>query len=497
MEVVEIPVAFIVLTGSLVVGVLLAPKDPHHWSYYLGPVQSVTQGGSLLWDTPSQYGFLNVYTAASLSRLFNFEASLSLGILIFILQVLGCVAGFYVFRFRLGFSTFISALFVAVIQLGIPGADDFFRGPVAFPSHSAFRFAPAFLGLLCFDGALHKRSRISGCSAVFAIAASCLWSAESALYTTAPIVCYLFLSVVRDCRLSSIVTRGFSILLIAFLCAAGGLALYGLMLSGKIDLNSFFEYALAYSSSVGTLTMKPDVWTGIFFVIPAVAYFFARHQFRGKEFTSIQGVIFVGYVFCTATYFVARSHYSNVQTILPWWMVGIAAIRLHGNAKLRAAQRAGVFIVCAISFGYLVSLNFGVNRGVLAKRQVFESMPVLPVFEPVPAEVGQAAHAAVGSDKFTVINDWALYRVSPELGGVDNTLPIGPLRHLLLLPEGRRREYAGRMLERVPSSFLLLRNKEFFLVTQAFGSMDDIVRLTEIPFQYSETWKLLEISRSN
>ena len=31
----------------------------HHWQTYVGPVELMLQGGYLLWDTPSQYGFLN------------------------------------------------------------------------------------------------------------------------------------------------------------------------------------------------------------------------------------------------------------------------------------------------------------------------------------------------------------------------------------------------------------------------------------------------------
>jgi hypothetical protein len=35
-----------------------------HWDYFIGPVQTVRSGGWLLWDTPSQYGFLNILLTA-------------------------------------------------------------------------------------------------------------------------------------------------------------------------------------------------------------------------------------------------------------------------------------------------------------------------------------------------------------------------------------------------------------------------------------------------
>ena len=34
-----------------------------HWQLYVGPVEMLGQGGYLLWDIPSQYGFLSILSS--------------------------------------------------------------------------------------------------------------------------------------------------------------------------------------------------------------------------------------------------------------------------------------------------------------------------------------------------------------------------------------------------------------------------------------------------
>ena len=38
----------------------------HHWAHWIGPIESVRDGGWLLWDVPSQYGFLSILAIACL-----------------------------------------------------------------------------------------------------------------------------------------------------------------------------------------------------------------------------------------------------------------------------------------------------------------------------------------------------------------------------------------------------------------------------------------------
>src|SRR5688500_8930631 len=38
----------------------------YHWSFFIGPIDQLRNGGTLLWDTPSQYGFLSILIPALL-----------------------------------------------------------------------------------------------------------------------------------------------------------------------------------------------------------------------------------------------------------------------------------------------------------------------------------------------------------------------------------------------------------------------------------------------
>jgi hypothetical protein len=44
----------------------LLPDAYVHWTFFVGPAEDVRQGGSLLWDVPSWYGFLDILLLASL-----------------------------------------------------------------------------------------------------------------------------------------------------------------------------------------------------------------------------------------------------------------------------------------------------------------------------------------------------------------------------------------------------------------------------------------------
>ena len=61
----------------------------HHWAFWIGPVESVRDGGWLLWDVPSQYGFLNILAIAALPISDAWEALYVLqSLLLFIVAVM-------------------------------------------------------------------------------------------------------------------------------------------------------------------------------------------------------------------------------------------------------------------------------------------------------------------------------------------------------------------------------------------------------------------------
>jgi hypothetical protein len=47
-------------------GLLTHPSAEFHWAFFAGPAELVRQGGWLLWDVPSLYGYLNIVLVAAL-----------------------------------------------------------------------------------------------------------------------------------------------------------------------------------------------------------------------------------------------------------------------------------------------------------------------------------------------------------------------------------------------------------------------------------------------
>ena len=104
-----------------------------HWGLFVGPAELVRQGGWLLWDVPSQYGFLSIITIAMLpfasawTSLYALDAAL--------VFASACML-FFMFRsLRLGsLSIAFSLLMTVVLVYLAPGAFQVLSGPQAYPS---------------------------------------------------------------------------------------------------------------------------------------------------------------------------------------------------------------------------------------------------------------------------------------------------------------------------------------------------------------------------
>lgn len=66
---------------------LFIPGSEYHWEYYIGVVQGIRNGGWLLWDTPSQYGFLNILLASLIPSASSWQSFyIFQGILLFLVS---------------------------------------------------------------------------------------------------------------------------------------------------------------------------------------------------------------------------------------------------------------------------------------------------------------------------------------------------------------------------------------------------------------------------
>lgn len=495
LELVEVPVSVYLFAQAFSVMVLKSFKDEHHWAFFLGPAQAVVEGGSLLWSVPSQYGFLNVLTIASLAKLLGVDPVDSMSILLIATQFVAAALTVGVFRFCLGFTTIGSTVLAVAVQLCLPGWIETYAGPAFAPSTSAMRFLPAASALLSIDQAVRRSSTMWSCFAAVLIAISCLWSPESCLYTAAPLLGYLTLSFLRAPSLALL--TGVAVRTCAIAAALVGmfLGMYALSLPQGIDFTSFYEFAQAYSDYFVVLPIELNGWSCFFVFLLSFSYFIARNQFAQGGKDACQGVLLFGYIMCIGTYFVARSAYRNTHNITPWVLLCVAALVVRGNASERKAQRAMVFVVSSLVVITVLSLYSGDNKNKYLERSSSAAFYVPPKFSQLPAHIAAAARKVTNSDRFTFVHDRAMFARTPEIQTLGNALPINPLMHFTTPRAERVRLYTQRMLEYAPESFVLCEARVCPGVPYAFREMTDLIEVTEVPFEFSDTWKVYRLSR--
>lgn len=299
-----------------------------HWEYFVGPIRAVREGAQLLWDAPSQYGFLNILLA-SLVPAHSAWQSLYLfqGVLLFISS---CLAYWSLRLVAPG-----RALFAFLLVLsGVFFADPALIGPQLYPSSSVVRFfwcyVMVFLLARLQVGGEPWLKRYLAYGNVAWIAGS-LWSAESAVYVTSIFFGSLIAMALFPMRDLFYFPRKWGSLVVAlagtFLWpAAIGSTALGLVAAGCLmktghmpDWRMFFEYVLSYGGGFGEIAPKPGgvIWLLMLAFLALIAT--ARQLSVSAAATpAIMTLIGLGAgCWSISSYFVGRAVPSNVTAILP------------------------------------------------------------------------------------------------------------------------------------------------------------------------------------
>lgn len=165
---------------------------PYHRSYFTGPVAFVHQGHWLLWDVPSQYGFLSVIALALTPGRTIWQSAY---ILTAILLTLQTTMLFLVLR--AGRHGAINAFFAALVASAVFLSDQAFRwpyGPRAYPQHGLrffWIYALLFVIFQIYANRTNARwTRRLTVSGNIAWSIGCFWSFESAVWCSIVWVAY-------------------------------------------------------------------------------------------------------------------------------------------------------------------------------------------------------------------------------------------------------------------------------------------------------------------
>ena len=337
---------------------LFLGSSEYHWEYFVGPIRGLREGGWLLWDTPSQYGFLNILVASILplknswQALYVFQGSLLLLVsVLYYLTLCRCVSKRYIFNF-----------FIVVLTIYL--ADPSFIGPQLYPSSSVFRFLWCYLIFFLIVNLAFQNTKpirfFWSCLPMWIF--GCLWSFESAIYSSA--ICLLaafaYLFSIKISPREDFVKRLFILIRVIF-AAVLFLSLILLIISiyYKIrigvypDFRMFYEYALTYGGGFGEIPISKfgSIWIYILLfsgVYGTIFFINMRRQDSYYDYIVILGSL--GIILSLSTYLIGRAHASNVTAVLPLisllLVTGLASSQLNyfRNAPLYAIGFPIIFI---------------------------------------------------------------------------------------------------------------------------------------------------------
>jgi hypothetical protein len=482
----------------------------HHWGALVGPAALVRQGGWLLWDVPSQYGFLSTLTVALLPTASVWQSlyvvhaallSLSAGLLFGVLRALP--TGILNRPFALAVT--LAAVFL------VPGWTPLLVGPSLSPAVGAFRFfwCYALLAVLLWEFRGGGTAPLLVGSIVWVIGT--FWSAESAVYCLVIWVPAWGLLVWRRQSGRSAHFRSAAWLALPGLLLAAAVGIltgyYWWFLGHPPDWRVYLEYCLACGSFAFPIRPTGAVWV-LILALCLIATLLADELRKGWGANGLGLLVGCwGAVWATASYFVGRSHEMNVLNLMP--LVGTAlGLALFVGSRRRGEQSASwivsfdiarlacvplIVVLLTAAFSNAEALTRYVRSARLGYIRSVDRL--LPTADPSLA--GLTASAGVRpTDPILFVDDTKMGNCLPRLWSADRGpslpsawLPASPPALFLPLTPERGALYVARFAQRRPMSGWLLEPTGS---NQSFAWLVAEVQRTHVPTRTTRNahWQL-------
>ncbi|MEO8192544.1 MAG: hypothetical protein ABI681_01755 [Gemmatimonadales bacterium] len=367
----------------------------YHWGFWVGPIEQLRQGGWLLRDTPSQYGFLSILVptvlAGSAWQSFWFFQAL-------IYALVGWIM-FSTFRkLRPGVGNLIFA-FVAVFTALFfrPRTASLILPAQMTPSGGAVRFFWCFVLLAWLlaeyrareDGRVATSSRLGFPMAGHLVwLCSVAWSFEAAIYCSAIWFAAFAVWLVQRAHAERVAGAGTRTIVIGTLrsiavplamvlalCAVVW-AVYVAILGSPPDLRGYIEYGLLYSRGFGALPIATHgaIWYLIlaFFIASTVVVHLLVDDWRDFRLVVAAGAW--GGIWSLSSYFVSRSHPVNLLSIAPVLLFALAALMLVMKKAPMARWKQYARVAMIPVFAIPMAMTLG-HPGLLANLEAPQLMP--------------------------------------------------------------------------------------------------------------------------
>lgn len=357
-----------------------------HWEYFVGPIRGLRDGGWLLWDIPSQYGFLNIFLASLLPVKSSWQAMYTFqGILLFIAALLA-------YRVISDSNRNLGRILIAALMTfcAVFFADPELIGPYPYPSSSVVRFFWCYV----FIYLLYKYSRDDSFSAkkflyygTICWMFSVLWSAESAIYTTVTFYSALFIITLQklldknnhSCRFqlgSFYLLQPIAAMLVVLILIS---SYYYLQLQHFPDWSMFFMYGLGYAAGFGSfpLSLVGSIWLLISLLIVIVCQIKDLQHSSHSERAVVALVGAAGCLWAISSYYVGRAVPQNITAMLPV-ITTLTALALNISQK-KMVDNAGSYFLnlpiksVALILMFLIMITVIGNSNFLERIKPFKS----------------------------------------------------------------------------------------------------------------------------
>jgi len=404
----KVSIAAVALTSTVVIGLLSFRQEflyqtgiYFHRTFWVEPAHFVRYGdGWLLWDTSSQYGFLNILALALVPTSSTFAALYWLTAILVTIQT-GALF-WMLYAGRPGSPGFLFALSVAIGTIALMPGSNSDSGGILYPIAGPMRFfwpsaiiAVSTAIYFVHDARRRQRLVVAG---VLAWVVGCLWSAESLIYCSCAWLPAVILARLVDSRKlrwferARYVIRGLLENLGALgLCVIAIDLYYLVRIHHMPDWRGFVEVAYLYAGGLVGVDANPvgSIWFIVFALGALATMFVLCWRMKRLRALPVLGASF-GAVWAVTSYYAMRSVDNNINAIFAIVMFAFAALlvvtvreRFTGGA-LRIAQ---AMILPVLIWG--VSLSF-------ANGQAWEWMtfPFSPAFRTNIADGGPAVDVA-------------------------------------------------------------------------------------------------------
>jgi hypothetical protein len=474
--------SIVILVGSFYPIDLSVFPIYHHWSFYIGSAQLVREGGALLWNVPSQYGFLSILLLAYLPMT-SLGGALYLvsGIanLVMALSFLGM--GWLILR------TFLQRAAVSVLVICAmflrSGLGDTYLGTNYFPSTGGYRFLWLVLLMVIFLCGTHRygvkgfpRWLLHLSSGMWVL--SVLWSAESMFYTSIVFIPgFLFIAAAQEDGASRRWLRRATVplgmLLAALLVIVIG---YQVGIGHAPDLYLYFQYLLAYNGGFGFLPVDflGPAWILFLVAVSVSTFVLALRRVRFSIEQRFWLLLLALGAFATASYFMAsRSHPNNVINIslfvcMPLLLLySLTNERMHShylNDLFKLVIPVVVLLLVAPPLADATALRAYVHPAGLPPWRTLD----IPRVEASLQNLVDRA-AVKPDDRIILLSDSTLSTVMPPWrssagGGIveDSApwLPVAPLPQIDLLSPSDRDVFLKRYARRAGGWLIVARRME-------------------------------------